>query len=334
VYFFHLPRHGAGLFHGSVRMDPNEQILETAGRYLGLDEWPGAKSNPAVEALFAAAGYPGLTDDVPWCAAFVGAVLAEIGLVPSGSLMARSYATWGRKVPLAEAMPGDVVVFPRGAPPAGHVAFLVGFRGDRVIVRGGNQGDKVTDAIFPAASILAIRRADPSMASGRATVRHGDRGAMVLDLQDQLSRLGYFAGKKDGVFGDLTRGAVLAFQADQGLDADGIVGNRTWAALADAKPKPARDVSAEDLRQRGSETIKAADGIDIAAGAAAVTTALPAITDAVEKANGLLPTITTLLRDNWPALLVLALLGGALILSRRIKTARVGAARSGADLSK
>ncbi|WP_395541530.1 TIGR02594 family protein [Neotabrizicola sp. sgz301269] len=315
-------------------MDPNEQILEAAGRYVGLDEWPGAKSNPEVEALFTAAGYPGMTDDIPWCAAFVGAVLAEVGLVPSGSLMARSYATWGRKVSLAEAMPGDVVVFPRGAPPSGHVAFLVGFNGDRVIVRGGNQGNKVSDKLYPAASILAIRRADPSTASGRAAIRHGDRGAMVLDLQDQLARLGYFAGKKDGIFGDLTRGAVLAFQADHSLDADGIVGNRTWAALVDAKPKPKRDVSADDLRKRGSETIKASDGIDVAAGAAAVTTALPAVRDAVDQANGILPVLTALLRDHWPALLVLALLGGAVILSRRIRLARVEAARSGADLSK
>jgi uncharacterized protein (TIGR02594 family) len=315
-------------------MGPNEQILDAAGRYLDLAEWPGAKSNPQVEALFAAAGFPGLTDDVPWCAAFVGAVLAEVGLVPSGSLMARSYATWGRKVSLAEAMPGDVVVFPRGAPPSGHVAFLVGFRGDWVIVRGGNQGDKVSDASYPAASILAIRRADPSTASGRATVRHGDKGAMVLDLQDQLARLGYFAGKRDGIFGDLTRGAVLAFQADNGLDADGIVGNRTWAALVEAKPKPARDVSADDLRKRGSETIKSADTIDVVAVAAAVPTALPAIADAVDQANGILPTLTALLRDHWPALLVIALLAGALVLTRRIKTARVEAARSGADLSK
>lgn len=111
---------------------------------------------------------------------------------------------------------------------------------------------------------------------------------MVLDLQDQLARLGYFAGKKDGEFGPLTRAAVLAFQADNGLDADGICGNRTWAALKDAKPRPARDVSADDLRQRGSvSTIKAADGIDIAAGAAALTTTASAVRDAAAQVDGL-----------------------------------------------
>lgn len=168
----------------------------------------------------------------------------------------------------------------------------------------------------------------------RATLRKGARGREVEGLQDQLARLGYFAGRIDGDFGSLTQGAVLAFQGDNGIVTDGVVGPQTWTALGAAAPKPKRDVSADDLRKRGSETIKASDGIDVAAGAAAVTTALPAVRDAVDQANGILPVLTALLRDHWPALLVLALLGGAVILSRRIRLARVEAARSGADLSK
>ena len=315
-------------------MNYNAAILDAAERHLGTAEWPGAKSNPAVEVFFARAGFPGHRDDVPWCAAFVGAVLAEVGLIPSGSLMARSYTTWGRGVKPHDMQPGDIVVFERGAAPSGHVGFLVAIHGDRLLVRGGNQGDMVSDSLFPVQRLIAIRRADPSTPSGRATVQDGDRGAMVLDLQDQLARLGYFAGKKDGEFGPLTRGAVLAFQADNGLDADGICGNRTWAALRDAKPRPARDVSADDLRQRGSTTIKAADGIDIAAGAAALTTTASAVSDAAAQVDGLLPILTRMVTDHWPLLIVGALLVGAIILSGRIKAARVNDARTGANLSK
>lgn len=315
-------------------MNYNAAILDAAGRHLGTVEWPGAKSNPAVEVFFARAGFPGYRDETPWCAAYVGAVLAEVGLIPSGSLMARSYSTWGRGVGVRSAQPGDVVVFERGASPSGHVGFLVGFDGDQLIVRGGNQGDKVSDAKFPVARLIAVRRADPSTPSGRATVRDGDRGAMVLDLQDQLARLGYFAGKRDGEFGPLTRAAVLAFQADNGLDQDGICGNRTWAALKEAKPRPARDVSADDLRQRGSVTIKSADGIDIAAGAAAITTTASAVTDAAGQVDGLLPILTRIVTDHWPLLIVGALLVGAIILSGRIKRARVSDARTGANLSR
>lgn len=315
-------------------MNFNAAIIEAAGRHVGVQEWPGAKSNPAVEVFFARAGHPGLTDDVPWCAAFVGAVLAECGVTGTGSLMARSYARWGVEVARSDAMPGDVVVFPRGQPPSGHVGFFVRYEGDRVIIRGGNQGDRVSDAAMPAAQILAIRRADPAAATGRATVRAGDRGAMVLDLQDQLARLGFFAGRKDGAFGPLTRAAVLAFQAENDLETDGIVGARTWAALADAVPRKGREVDADDLRSRGSTTIQSADGIDLAAGAAAVTATATAISDAAQQADGVLPVLSRMLTQHWPVLIILGLLAGAVLLSRRIKAARVRDAASGANLSR
>lgn len=312
----------------------NQAILDTSAGYLGLKEYPGAKSNPRVEELFAKAGFPGLTDDVPWCAGFVGAVLADVGLVPSGSLMARSYTNWGKKVAIQDALPGDVVVFARGAPPAGHVAFFLEFRNGRVVVRGGNQSNQVCDEEYPASIIVAVRRADKAQPSGRATIQMGDRGAMVLDLQTQLQVVGYFSGKKDGIFGKLTRASVLAFQADNDLDVDGVVGDRTWAALKKAKPKERRDVDLDDLRKRGSETVKAGDTLDIVAGTAGLATVAPAVKEAVETTNGIVPIMDNLLREHWPALLVLVLLAAAVLLSRRIKLARLEAAQIGADVSK
>jgi len=315
----------------------NAAILAAAGAYLGLEEWPGARSNPDVEQLWSDAGMPVQQDSVAWCAAFVGAVLGSLGIPGTGKPNARSYLKWGREVSLKSAMPGDVVVFWRGSPSGwqGHVAFLVRFDGDRVLVRGGNQGNKVSDATYPVGQILGIRRADPSLPqTGRATVQRGDRGAMVLDLQDQLARLGYFAGKRDGIFGPLTDGAVRAFQADQDLHADGVVGPKTWVALQGAEPREKRDVSADDLRKRGSETIKAADGVDVATLAATGATVVPVVADTIQQANGILPTLSAMLRDHWPALLVIAALVVVFVLSRRIKVARVEAAVTGRDLSK
>lgn len=61
-------------------------------------------------------------------------------------------------------------------------------------------------------------------------VRKGDRNDDVRDLQNALSAAGYrvFA---DGIFGDHTDQAVRDFQEAHGLEADGVVGARTWAAL-------------------------------------------------------------------------------------------------------
>jgi hypothetical protein len=63
----------------------------------------------------------------------------------------------------------------------------------------------------------------------------GSAGEAVRDLQQNLSALGYPLAA-DGIFGKETEKAVLAFQRDHGLDADGIVGPRTLAAISEALP--------------------------------------------------------------------------------------------------
>lgn len=134
--------------------------FKAAGEYLGLQEWPGARHNPRVVEFFAKSGNPWVKDDeTAWCAAFVGAVLAQIGLQGTGKLNARSYLNWGE--PVRDPVPGDVVVFWRGSPSGwqGHVAFFVRDDGDNIIVRGGNQGNAVSDARYPKSRLLGYRRA-------------------------------------------------------------------------------------------------------------------------------------------------------------------------------
>jgi hypothetical protein len=61
-------------------------------------------------------------------------------------------------------------------------------------------------------------------------LRHDDRRDVAM-VQRRLNELGYGPLTVDGHFGVLTEAAVVAFQADQDLDVDGIVGPYTWAAL-------------------------------------------------------------------------------------------------------
>jgi hypothetical protein len=61
---------------------------------------------------------------------------------------------------------------------------------------------------------------------------------------------------------------------------------------------------------------------------------VPVVADTIQQANGILPTLSAMLRDHWPALLVIAALVAVFVLSRRIKAARVEAAVTGRDLSK
>ena len=53
----------------------------------------------------------------------------------------------------------------------------------------------------------------------------------VLGQQRRLTLLGYDLGGVDGTFGEKSDFATLCFQADQGLDPDGVVGPGTRAKL-------------------------------------------------------------------------------------------------------
>jgi peptidoglycan hydrolase-like protein with peptidoglycan-binding domain len=63
----------------------------------------------------------------------------------------------------------------------------------------------------------------------RPTLRQGDEGADVLDMQRMIPR---FSGEFDGDFGPTTFDNVVRYQRSRGLDpVDGICGGDTWEAL-------------------------------------------------------------------------------------------------------
>ena len=61
-------------------------------------------------------------------------------------------------------------------------------------------------------------------------LRRGSSGQEVRYLQRLLSRNGYDL-ELDGAFGPVTELAVMQYQKERGLEADGIAGPRTWAAI-------------------------------------------------------------------------------------------------------
>lgn len=73
-----------------------------------------------------------------------------------------------------------------------------------------------------------------------AALNYGQRGATVVQLQNQLKQLGYFPKKVEstGYYGTVTRDAVIKFQRDHRLPADGVVGAQTLAALQTTNPAP------------------------------------------------------------------------------------------------
>ncbi|MEY8375096.1 LysM peptidoglycan-binding domain-containing protein [Lachnospiraceae bacterium 56-18] len=71
-----------------------------------------------------------------------------------------------------------------------------------------------------------------------STLRTGSTGPDVITLQYLLDLISEYypeipAPVQDGIFGSGTKQSVIAFQKAMQLDADGIVGSRTWRALYD-----------------------------------------------------------------------------------------------------
>ena len=68
-------------------------------------------------------------------------------------------------------------------------------------------------------------------ASVNAVSKIGSTGQEVSDIQKVLKNQGYYTGNIDGIYGTATKNAVVAFQKANGLNADGVVGSKTLAAL-------------------------------------------------------------------------------------------------------
>ncbi|MFE3180047.1 peptidoglycan-binding protein [Streptomyces violascens] len=72
------------------------------------------------------------------------------------------------------------------------------------------------------------------------TLRRGDSGPAVLELQERLGQLGIYTGTPDGGFGSRTERAVRDFQSYTGIDGDpaGVYGPATRRALESMTDRP------------------------------------------------------------------------------------------------
>ncbi len=59
----------------------------------------------------------------------------------------------------------------------------------------------------------------------------GSRGDEVRNIQKKLKQLGYYTGTVDGIYGTGTKSAVIKFQKNCGIAADGIAGPKTLLYL-------------------------------------------------------------------------------------------------------
>lgn len=70
-------------------------------------------------------------------------------------------------------------------------------------------------------------RANPT----EALLRSGSIGPEVIELQEKLKLLGYYDGEVDGQYGNATAQAIMLFQSQHNLTADGMAGQQTLGMI-------------------------------------------------------------------------------------------------------
>jgi len=151
----------------------------------------------------------------------------------------------GKKISLAEAQPGDLIVY--GAGTGDHVAIIIendgrdpmtvsmGQDSDPSYVRVSQDGRKpqtylrfntaTNNPKLPGTSTPKISTPAPIVTKPHTTIAKGATGSAVILVQQKLGVV------QDGIFGDATDAAVRNFQKQAKLTVDGVVGPNTWKAL-------------------------------------------------------------------------------------------------------
>lgn len=124
---------------------------------IGTREATGSGDNPRVVEYLRSTNLDApmaSQDETPWCSAFVNWCVERSGSAGTDSAAARSWLKWGVATNAPET--GCVTVFERGVT-SGHVAFFVSRTAAKIKVLGGNQGDAVCVAEYPATRLLGYR---------------------------------------------------------------------------------------------------------------------------------------------------------------------------------
>ncbi len=104
----------------------------------------------------------------------------------------------------------------------------------------------ISSAMSVVLSAAVFGTAVPALAT--TTIKFGDSGEQVLQVQIRLQELGYFQSKATGYYGSVTEAAVKHFQQNNGLIPDGVIGVKTQEALAQTYPETAPPTTQPTVR--------------------------------------------------------------------------------------
>ncbi len=129
----------------------------------GVSEVAGPGSNPRIAEYFSVCTWQNTDDSVPWCSAFVCAMLEWSRVRSTRSAAAKSFLEWGIEIEVP--ITGCIVVLTRPGgtkeKPLYHVGFYVGDaeNGD-IFALSGNYRDTVCTALYSKSRVVSYRIPD------------------------------------------------------------------------------------------------------------------------------------------------------------------------------
>lgn len=216
--------------------------------------WTKAKQDAATRDMTVKYGSRWIGHTVADCSGLFSWAFKQLGgyMYHGSNTMFNSYCTAkgklskGKRTDGKDLIPGTAV-FTGTEGNHGHVGLYIGDGGVVIEAKGTQAGvvkSRITDSRWTYWGELkgVDYGSSPSPEpTKKPTLRRGDKGEFVTLAQTELINKGYSCGSfgADGQFGAATESAVRSFQKDHGLTNDGVIGEKTWAAL-DAAEDPAK----------------------------------------------------------------------------------------------
>ena len=225
----------------------NEKVIEIAKKYVGVTEYPPNSNNVIFNTKFYGREVSGV--NYPWCCAFIWYIHNEAGVDIKKTASCAELGAWFKnngKFKTSAPKVGDIVFFKFSGSSrwTNHVGIVVEVGNGYIKTIEGNTSSDEKGSQSNGGMVAERKRKLNSTIVGFGyfepientpstiypTIKIGSRGASVKTLQTLLNSNGANL-TVDGIFGQLTKIAVLSFQGEKGLTKDGIVGKLTWAKL-------------------------------------------------------------------------------------------------------
>ena len=225
-----------------------EKVINVAKKYVGVCEDP-PNSNKVVFNTKLYGGREVSGANYPWCCAFIWCVFNEAGIDIKRTASCVMLGDWFKqegKYHKDNPQVGDIVFFkfPGSSRWTNHVGLVIEVNGNTLTtIEGNTSSDNKGSQNNGGMVAIRTRKINSSVvgfgrvsddknnsAKNMPTLRLGSRGASVKTLQSILNEHGAHL-TVDGIFGNLTKLAVISFQGLNDLQKDGIVGRKTWEKL-------------------------------------------------------------------------------------------------------